>query len=469
MKLNKIKEVFILHQNNKIPKKLDYKWVVIGLCFLMVFITLGFCSSNKGFYLDAITKALSVDRSLFSIGDSIRFITTAVVSLFFGTLVNKFGTKKLIIAGFICLISSMTMYSLGDSLIWFYIGNFLLGVGLSWTTTSMVGCIVNKWCKEKKGTIMGAVLAANGLGGALAIQIVGPIISSGTWGYRTAYTIVAAILLITAILFLFFFRENPKNQKNTKIVIEKKKGRGESWSGIEFSKAKKKLFFYLASFSVLMTGLVLQAINGVAITHMKDVGLDASYVALISSVHSLTLTGCKLLTGILYDRFGLRVTTIICDVTSIIVMIAIAAVTNSPFGMILAMFYGAFSSLALPLETVMIPIIASDMFGEKSFNQIMGIFTALNYIGYALGSPVANWVFDVVGTYQPIFIISSVVMLVVVVIFQTSITLSASSGNGYNPESITPILTSLPKQPSSHTNSHLTASRFQSSLNSSTL
>lgn len=78
----------------------------------MVFIVLGFCSANKGYYLDAITNALDVERSLFSIGDSIRFITTAVVSMFFGILVNKFGTKKLILAGFVCLISCMTLFSL---------------------------------------------------------------------------------------------------------------------------------------------------------------------------------------------------------------------------------------------------------------------------------------------------------------------------------------------------------------------
>lgn len=411
-------------QNSEGRKKFDYTWVVIGLSFLMVFITLGFCSSNKGYYLDAVTEALGVERSLFSIGDSIRFITTAVVSLFFGAMVNKFGTKKLILAGFICLIACMTLYSFGDSLIWFYIGNMLLGVGLSWTTTSMVGCIVNKWCKEKRGTIMGAVLAANGLGGATAIQIVGPIIESGVWGYRTAYRLVGAVLLITAVLILIFFRENPKGKEKTEIVIEKKKGRGQSWIGIEFSKAKKKAYFYMACFSVLMTGLVLQAINGVSITHMKDVGLDASYVALISSLHSLTLTGFKFLSGVLYDRYGLRVTTIICDVTAIVVMAAIAAVTNSAIGMVLAMIYGVFSSLALPLETVMIPIIASDLFGQKSFNQIMGIFTALNSIGFAIGSPLANWVFDKAGTYQPIFIICCIVMVFVVILFQLTITIA---------------------------------------------
>ena len=411
-------------QEKNIKNKFDYTWIIIGLGFLMVFVTLGFCSSNKGFYLDAITKALDVERGLFSIGDSIRFITTAVVSMFFGTLVNKYGIKKLILAGFICLISCMLLYSFGSSLIWFYIGNFLLGVGLSWTSTAMVGCIVNKWCSEKRGTIMGAVLAANGLGGATAIQIVGPIIESGTWGYRSAYRLVALLLLVVAILMLIFFRENPKGKEKAKIVIEKKKSRGQNWEGIEFTKAKKSTFFYLSALAVLMTGLVLQAINGVAITHMKDVGLNASYVVLISSIHSITLTLFKFLTGVLYDKCGLRITTIICDITAIVVMIAITSVTNSAIGMFMAMFYGIFSSLALPLETVLIPIIVGDMFGQKSYNQMIGIFTALNSIGFAIGSPLANMTYDKLGTYKPMFVVCCIIMTLVVIIFQISITMA---------------------------------------------
>ncbi len=413
-----------MQENNRAKKRFDYTWVIIALGFLMVFVTLGFCSSNKGFYLDAITKALDVERGLFSIGDSIRFITTAIVSMFFGTLVNKFGVKKLILAGFSSQILCMLLYSFGNRVFVFYIGNFFLGVGLSWTATAMVGCIVNKWCKEKKGTIMGALLAANGLGGAVAIHIVGPIIESGVWGYRKAYLLVAAILLCTAILIAVFLRESPKGEEGAKVVVEKKKAKGKSWEGIEFNKAKKTVFFYMAAFSVLMTGLVLQAINGVSITHMKDVGLDASYVILISSIHSISLTGFKFLTGILYDKYGLRITTILCDVTAILVMLAIAAVTNSPAGMFFAMFYGIFSSFALPLETVMLPIIVGDVFGQKSYNQFIGIFTALNSIGFAIGSPLANMTYDKFGTYKPMFIVCAIIMLIIVVIFQLTITIA---------------------------------------------
>lgn len=80
--------------------KLDYKWVIVALCFVMVFTTLGFCSSTKSLFVKPITELLLVDRTVYSFVDSLRFISTAVVNIFFGFLVAKFGVKKLITAGF---------------------------------------------------------------------------------------------------------------------------------------------------------------------------------------------------------------------------------------------------------------------------------------------------------------------------------------------------------------------------------
>lgn len=410
---------------NKKNLKFDYKWVIVALCFLMVFTTLGFCSSNKSLYLSAITEALGIKRSAFSIGDSCRFVSTAVVNIFFGTLVNKYGTRKLIGAGFLCLIGACTMYIIGTNVFYFYIGGCLLGIGLSWTTTTMVGAVISKWCKENKGTIMGAVLAANGLGGALAAQIVSPIIyeEGNPFGYRNAYTLVACILLAVGILIFALFRENPPGHDGAPI-IHKKKARGQSWVGIEYTQAVKKPYFFCAALCIFLTGLILQGINGVAAAHMKDVGLDAGYVATVLSAHSLALAGFKFLTGILYDRFGLRITMTICDITAVIVMITLALLTNSYLGMVLAMVYGIFSSLALPLETIMLPIFAGDLFGEKSFNKILGLFVSINTAGYAIGAPMTNWVFDCFGTYTPMFVACAALMCVITIVFQFVITAS---------------------------------------------
>ena len=86
--------------------------------------------------------------------------------------------------------------------------------------------------------------------------------------------------------------------------------------------------------------------------------------------------------------------------------------------MAIAMIYSVFSSLALPLETIMLPIYASDLFGERSYEKILGIFVSVNVTGYALGAPIVNLCFDKIGTYKPILIVCAAIMLTVTVVMQ---------------------------------------------------
>ena len=54
-----------------------YRWVIVAACCLLSFSGLGFCSGTRGLYLPAITEATGIRRSLFSISDSCRYVTTA--------------------------------------------------------------------------------------------------------------------------------------------------------------------------------------------------------------------------------------------------------------------------------------------------------------------------------------------------------------------------------------------------------
>lgn len=393
-------------------KKIDYKWIISGVCFIMIFVGLGFCSSIQGLFVEPITSALNISRSLFSLKDSCRFISTSVVNIFFGSLVTRFGTKKLIGAGFLSLIISSLIYSFASNVFMFYIGGVFLGIGLSWTTTTMIGCVIGRWFTENRGTVMGAILAANGLGGAVATQILTPIIynEADKFGFRKAYMLIAVILFVTAVIVLIFFRQSPKAFSKNNVRDGHKKGRGEKWQGIEYSIAVKKKYFYVALVCIFFTGLILQGIIGIAAAHIKDVGISASYLALVMSIHSIFLTVFKFSTGVLYDRFGLKITANICCVSAVAVMLLLAFVTDSPLGKVFAIIYGIFSSLALPLETIMLPIYAADLFGEKSFNKILGIFVSVNTAGYALGAPIMNVFYDALGSYKTALLLASVVM-----------------------------------------------------------
>lgn len=407
-----------MNKNENSKFRLDYSWVIVCVCFLMILITLGFCSSNRSLYLAAITEALDIKRSAFSLTDSFRFVATSVVNLFFGALVHKFGTKKLIFAGFVSLIISTILYSVSTSLIVFYIAGIFLGIGFSWTGTTIVGCVINDWCSENKGTIMGAVLAANGIGGAIAAQLVTPLIfqESTPFGYKDAYKLVTAILVFTLVIVMIFYKEKPKNSKFT--APAKKKHRGQSWVGIPFEEAVKKPYFWLALICIFFTGLVLQGINGVAAAHMKDVGISVEFIATALSFSSISLAVFKFLTGFLYDRAGLRITMSVCDAAAMLAMLTLAFLSPSPFGKVLAFSYGIISSLALPLETIMLPIFAGDIFGQKAYNKILGLFVSVNTAGYAVGIPLVNLSFDLFGTYKPMFLVCFIMMLAITLIFQ---------------------------------------------------
>ena len=402
----------------KASEKPWYKWVIISLCFIMVMFCLGFCSSPYSWYINKVVPFLGVDESAYSIGKSIRFITTAVVNLFFGFLVVKFGTKKLILAGLVSLALSMLCHAFATNLVLIYIGGFLLGVGLSWTSTTIVGFIVNQWCKENRGTIMGAILASNGIGATIATEVLRPIIRRDATSFKESYIIVAITLGVIALLFLFLYKDKKRDANTIEKPGKKKPKRGQSWTGIEYKEVVRKPYFYLSLVCIFLTGMVLQSITGVATPHLENVGLNDSFVSTTIVIHSVTLVLFKFLTGFIYDKLGLRITTCICMATGVVTMVALALVSNTTMGMVFAVVYSAFSSLALPLETIMLPIYANDLFGEKAYNKTLGLIVSVNTAGYALGAPLASLSKDITGSYNFSLWFGAGLMVVILVLVQ---------------------------------------------------
>ncbi|MBR6270784.1 MAG: MFS transporter [Lachnospiraceae bacterium] len=396
-------------------RKFEYKWVIMAVCILMIFTALGFCSSNKDLFLKPITQALGLDRAGFSLADTCRYIATAVVNLFFSALVVKWGAKKMSAFGFAALIGYCLVYSFATEYWHFYIGGALLGVGLAWSTTTIVGYVVNNWFSEKRGTIMGIILASNGLGAAIFAPIIRPVITAEPFGYRTAYRYIGvAVLAFVMVLILIFMKTAP--DKNAAPAPAKKGHRGAKWEGIEFRDAVKSHRFYFAAVCIFLTGAALQAISGIKSSHLSDVGLE-QFVTMTASFYAIFLALSKILAGVCFDRLGLRITMLLCEgcaAVSIFMLAILNASTPAP----LVFVTMALLAMAMPLETIMLPLIAAGMFGEKSYTKMLGLFVSINTAGYAVGAPLVNLVWDKTGSYKPILLALSGVLVLITVCFQ---------------------------------------------------
>ena len=96
-----------------------------------------------------------------------------------------------------------------------------------------------------------------------------------------------------------------------------------------------------------------------------------------------------------------------------------ANLTNTSIGMVMAMTATVLGTIAMPLETVMIPLMSNDLFGSASYTKVLGIFYAANSLGLCLGSPLCDIYRDLTGgSYRSCYWFFTGLMVLVTIGFQ---------------------------------------------------
>ena len=434
-------------------KRSWYAWVIFGAAFLMVFVALGFGSSTKGTFLTSITGSLGLARSEFTIGDALRYMTTALLSLFFGRTVKKIGLRTMALCGFIFMTLSFLVNGFAPQItdavnslipenheglrdfmryVPFYLGGILLGAGFAWATTTLASVIVRNWFASGQGTVTGIVLAANGFGG-FASEIVVTKIIFGADGsltneashWRTACFVIAGLMLVVGFLVWLLFRDEPSDigQEAFRLKEGRKKVRKtEEWEGMSAKEAFRKPWFYLAGLGFFLVGFCVQSMSNIAKPYIYDMGYEKNFVIMVFSVHSLILMAGKMLTGIGNDTIGIRKTYAVCTfaaMTAFLSLFFLPKAGSGQFGETLFPWvYSIVSSFGLPLETIMISLMAAYLFGRKDFPRIMGYYLALTTFGCAVGAPAANLFYDIQGTYKWIVLILAVMTFLTAVLHE---------------------------------------------------
>lgn len=387
--------------------KLHYGWVIFGACTLMVFVSLGFCSSVKSLYLAPVTEDTGLSRSMFSLNDVCRYAVVGVMNMFLGFFLTKAKPRALVAFGFLALSLSQLVYSLSNSALVFCFGGVLLGIGLAWTTTTISGYLVEKWFTSNKGAVMGIILAANGLGASLSSQILSPIISSSRSGWRSSYRLSALIVLTVGLIVVSLLRNDPADMKLAPMGsgVYKKKEKANAWAGIEDKTLLRKPYFWLTLMCTFLYGVCLQAYSSSSSAFFRDIGLDSGVIANVLSIFMILLALSKISAGAAFDRFGLTAVLSACSFFAVSALVVLS-LTKSAVG---AYIYAAIGSLGLPIETVLMPLLTMELFGQKSYAKIMGIVVGTVQFGYCAGSYLVNLAFDALGTYRPVYLGDAVI------------------------------------------------------------
>lgn len=372
-------------------KRLSYRWVIAAACFGMIFICDGFAAGYRGLFLTAVADGLGVKRTLVSVAESCRFLASALVSIFYGSLRARFTARKLTGAGFLILTAALMLYSSTNTVYGFWAAGALMGIGTSFISTTMASSLIHQWFDKNVGSVTGVVFASSGLGSALGSQIVSPILyGEDPFGFRTAYRLTAVVVAAAALVIVPLLREKknpPSAAAEEKAAELTRKGRGDSLCKV------------VIGVCVFLCAASIMGVNSIYSSHMLDVGISAGTAGKAAGILSLALLASKLLTGVFYDRFGLHTVLGICQGATAVAFTMLLLLKEGSTAA--ALIFPVVFAFALPLETIMIPLIVSDVFGTAAYNRVLGFYTAVTCAGFTVAGPLSNLIFDSFGSYRP--------------------------------------------------------------------
>lgn len=370
--------------NNTAPKQtrkgLHYGFVIVACCCLMMGVNIGLSFSCAGIFYQPVSEAIGVSIGTFGIYMSIMYVASSLMLPLAGKMIERYSARYLL-AGSSALMGLTYLAMAFFTNVWeFYVSGAVMGATLSFLLYLSFPTLVNRWFHTRVGLLIGVCSAASGIGGMIFNPIAASIITG--WGWRAAYGVFAAIVLLGVTpLLLIFLRDYPADKGLLPFGAGEGGGKSVSDSGIEYSKAVKMPVFYsLILFAFLMMGI--STLNLFIPKYVTGLSYSLEEAAFVASAVMAGVTVGKLVLGYINDRncrLGVLVTTL-GGAAGLALMIFFA---TSLWSIMAGAFLFGWAYAGVTVQTAML---TREVFGNRSYARI----TANISIALAVGGAVAS-------------------------------------------------------------------------------
>lgn len=374
--------------------------IVLAACVGFSFFSI--MASSAGVFMEPLAREFGWNRTQTSSGLSIAGIMAAMLSPFFGALIDKWGTRPLALPG----LAMMSLLTAGFAL---NNGSFALWTAM-WLAYGLVSLFIKStvWAttvsaafESARGLALGVMLS----GTALA-QVVMPPLANwlvGSYGWRTAFVALGlgwgGMALAVCIPF---FRDVHLEQGEGTASADRSSAR---FPGLSLSEAWRDRALWQIGIStflmmVLTIGLLIHQFE-----IMRDAGISRQSAGWLTSVFGLGGIAGKLVSGYLMDRYSPNWVGGLTLASTALAFFLLMSAFATPALIVVAMAVNGYASgTKLQITSYMTTRFA----GLKNFGKIFGTMAAVIALGSALGPWLAGRVYDLTGSYT-IFLIGGVI------------------------------------------------------------
>lgn len=357
---------------------------------------------SMGAFIVPLAKEFGWGRTLLSSGVALASLAPAVLSPFFGILIDRFGSRRVALPGLVATMAAIALFGTvnGSPAQWLALWGFYAVISISVKTTVWTAAIAHHFSAAR-----GMALAVTLSGTAAAQAIVPPL---ATWlilayGWRTAYVALGlgwgGLTFLICYLFLRDPRRSPAD--NRPADAPPACAPTASLAGLTIPAALRSRALWqinLASL-VMMTLTIGLMVHQIPI--LTGAGLSSANAAWLAGLGGVAGIGGKLLTGALLDRLDPRlVGGVTLGATALAFGLLIDGIRTDPAMIVAVVINGYGAGCALQIGSYL----TAQHAGMKNFGAIYGGMTSVVAIGSGLGPVLAGAVFDRTGNYDAFLI-----------------------------------------------------------------
>ena len=386
----------------------NYHWVVVVVMFSMLFTNGGSLNNLSSLHIGAVTEALGISRSDYSLAMIGKTAVGMLSTFFSGVIIARFGARLTATVGMMLSAAAFILLSNVQAVWMLVLAGCLLGSSLGFCSTSAAAYVSRAWFHHYGGTVLGIITAATGIGGSALCMIQTPVMEA--FSFRASYLVSVIAILFSAVLVALFVRNDPKEKglspigEGEETVGRRRKSIEVSHPGLPMKTLWTRPAFWLMVLCTFLMGFGVYTAYIAIPSHLSGRGLDKGLVSALWSGMLLALTLTKILGGVLCDRFGSRRTNIYGTIIAGMSLLVMMAVNNPLVAAVAVVLYAA----ALPMVTVVPPLVAFSLFGYRAMGGYTGIFLALITVGSFLAEYAAGMIFDIFGSYQYAFLLGAI-------------------------------------------------------------
>ena len=365
---------------------------------LIIIITFGIRGSF-GIFQIPIENEFQWLRIEFSLALAIQNLGWGIGAPIFGALGEKFGDRKLIIAGAFCYVIGLVLSTFAESPLTHQILEFIIGFGIAGTGMGMILAIVGRASSDKNRLMaLGIVTAAGSVGQMIGAPIAQALLNVYNWQH---VFIIFSLSIIVVMSVVPLLKSNSISTKK-EIEISLSKVLGNAFKDpnfgmifLGFFACGYQLAFVSAHFPAMVTEMCSaispsSALNYLGVSNTSSLGALAIALIGFSNIFGTIYAGWLgqrfpkkyLLTGVYALRTLIGLLFIIFPITPLSVVL-------------FSIFMGSLWLATVPLTSGLI----AHIYGLRYMGTLYGLVFLSHQLGSFLGVWMGGRLYDATGDY----------------------------------------------------------------------